>query len=150
MNVISAEAEVLIECEPEIVFAYFADLRNEPKWNRGHVKDVTMTSSEPIGLGTTFEGKHSSFGKATWRLAEYDPPQHIVVDGLVGNAPYRYVGNLERLGRATMFRGRIEWEPHGVWRKLGSLLPFILKVQTKRSFRHLRDAINQITEVKKE
>ena len=144
MNVISAEVEVLIEWEPEIVFAYFADLRNEPKWNRGHVKDVTMTSSEPIGLGTTFEGKHSSFGKATWRLAEYDPPLRIVVDGLVGRAPYRYVGNLERQDGATMFRGRIEWEPYGAWRALGPLLPFILKFQAKHSFKRLRDALHRV------
>jgi len=65
MKPIVAEAEVLIECMPDSVFAYFADLRNEPEWNQGHVEAVVMTSPEPIGPGTTFEGRHSAFGKAT-------------------------------------------------------------------------------------
>jgi hypothetical protein len=141
MNIISAESEIRIEREPEVVFAYFADLRNEPEWNRGHVRNIIMTSSEPIGLGTTFEGKHRGFGNATWRLAEYDPPSHILIDGITGGAPYRYVGNLERDGKATIFRGYIEWAPRGVWRAFGLLLPSILKFQAKRSFKNLRDAL---------
>jgi hypothetical protein len=141
MNIISAKSEIRIEREPEVVFAYFADLRNEPEWNRGHVRNVIMTSSEPIGLGTTFEGEHHGFGKATWRLAEYDPPRHIIIEGLTGTAPYRYVGDFERKGNATMFRGCIEWEPRGAWCAFGLLLPLILKFQAKRSFQHLRDAL---------
>jgi hypothetical protein len=141
---LSAEAEVRVAREPEVVFAYFADLRNEPEWNRGHVRDVVITSPEPIGLGTTFEGKHPGFGNAIWRIEEYNPPRHIVIAGLVGTAPYRYVGDLERQGRATIFRGRIEWEPRGAWRALSPVLALMLKVQAKRSFRHLRDAVQQV------
>ena len=143
MNIISAESEIRIDREPEVIFAYFADLRNEPEWNRGHVQNVIMTPSEPIGLGTTFEGKHHGFGVATWRLTEYNPPRHIIINGVTGGAPYRYVGNLEREGNATIFRGCIEWEPRGVWRAFGLLLPLILKFQAKRSFENLRDVLQR-------
>ena len=141
MKIISAESEIRIDRELDMVFAYFADLRNEPSWNRGHVRQVIMTSSEPIGPGTTFEGQHHGFGTTTWRITEYDPPSHILIDGVMGGAPYRYVGNLERDGNATIFHGCIEWEPHGMLRAFVLLLPLMLKFQTKRSFRNLRDTL---------
>lgn len=138
---ISAETEIQIDRKPELVFAYFADLRHEPEWNKGHVKNVIMTSPDPIGLGTTFEGEHAGFGKATWRIAEYDPPSHVVIDGLVGGAPYRYIGDLKQQGDSTLFRGRIEWEPQGAWRLLGPIWSLILKLQARKSFMNLHKAL---------
>ena len=76
---VEAEHETRITRSPEAVFDFFADLRNEPKWNHGHVRDVQMTSAPPIGQGTTFEGKHPGFGTATWKLVEYVRPRHLVI-----------------------------------------------------------------------
>jgi len=70
-----------------------------------------MTSPPPIGQGSTFEGKHPGFGVATWTLVEYDRPRHVVIEGLAGKAPYRYVGDLQRINDETLFRGRVEWDP---------------------------------------
>lgn len=140
---VSAVADVEINREPEVVFGYFADLRNEPEWNRGHVRNVTMTSPGPVGLGSTFEGDHFALGKATWRLTEYDWPRHLVVEGRVGSGTYRYAGDLLRQDGATIFRGHIEWEPQGLWRMLGPVLHVLLSIQTKRSFRRLRERLNR-------
>jgi hypothetical protein len=142
-RLVSVATEVVIARAPEIVFAYFADLRNEPQWNHGHVRNVTKTSPGPIGLGTTFEGDHPGFGKATWRLREHDAPKHILIEGEVGGAPYRYIGDLERIEGGTLLRGRIEWEPRGLWRALGPLLPAVLRIQARRSFGNLRTAIER-------
>jgi len=100
-----------------------------------------MTSESPITQGTTFEGKHPGFGDATWRLVEYDRPNHLVIEGLVGTAPYRYVGDLTTVNGAAVFRGRVEWEPRGIWRALGPLLHPLLKARARRSFRNLRLAL---------
>ena len=142
--VIAAEHETHIAREPEAVFDYFADLRNEPEWNHGHVRAVRMTSSPPIGQGTTFEGKHPGFGDATWHLVEYDRPHHLVIEGFVGTAPYRYVGDFRPTDGGTLFRGRVEWDPRGVWRSLGPLLLPLLKLRTRRSFRNLRVALERL------
>jgi len=90
--VVKSEHETRIARSPEAAFDFFADLRNEPEWNHAHVHDVRMTSPPPIGQGTTFEGRHPGFGTATWQLVEYDRPRHLVIEGFVGKAPYRYVG----------------------------------------------------------
>jgi hypothetical protein len=140
---ISATTEIFIKRDPDFVFAYFADLRNEPEWNRGHVRDVVKTSRGPIGLGTTFEGIHPGIGRATWRLSRYEPPAHVVIDGAVGGDPYRYIGDLEPREGGTRFRGRVEWVPSGLWSVLGPLLSVVLSAQTRRSFRNLGSAVER-------
>jgi hypothetical protein len=142
--VIVAEHETRIAREPEVVFDYFADLRNEPEWNHRHVREVRMTSPPPVGLGTTFEGEHLRFSTATWRLVEYDRPRHLVIEGLAGEAPYRYVGDLRPVAGGTLFRGRIEWDARGAWRAFGPLLRPLLKARARRSFRNLKIALEAL------
>lgn len=137
----AAQVRVCIDRPREFVFAYFADLRNEPVWNRGHVQDVVMTSTGAVGLGSTFEGRQPGFGKATWRITAFEPPKHIAIEGLSGSAPYRYIGDLEPHGASTISKGRIEWEPSGPWLLMGPALSWILKLQAVRSFRRLRFAL---------
>ena len=140
---VEAEHETRIARSPETVFDFFADLRNQPQWNHGHVRDVKMTSAPPIGRGTTFEGKHPGFGSATWRLVEYDRPWHLVIEGFAGTAPYRYVGDFEAVAGGTVFRGRVKWEPRGIWRALGPLLHPLLGYRARRSFENLRLALEK-------
>ena len=142
-GVVASGHEIRIAASPDAAFDFFADLRNEPKWNQGHVRDVRMTSAPPIGRGTTFEGMHPGFGTATWRLLEYERPRHLVIDGFAGSAPYRYVGDFEPVDGGTLFRGRVEWEPRGIWRALGPLLHPLLKLRVRRSFENLRTALEK-------
>jgi hypothetical protein len=140
---ISAAHTTIIERSPEDVFDYFADLRNEPAWNRGHVQNVVLTSAGPVGLGSSFEGDHPGFGKATWRITEYDRPRHVVIEGLAGKSPYRYVGDFEPHDAGTLFTGRTELDPGGWTAALGALMGPVLKVQSRRSFGHLRSALER-------
>jgi hypothetical protein len=145
LAVVKSEHETRIARSPEAAFDFFADLRNEPEWNHAHVHDVRMTSLPPIGQGTTFEGRHPGFGTATWQLVEYDRPRHLVIEGFVGKAPYRYVGDFDSLDGETLFRGRVEWSPRGIWRALGPLLHPLLKLRVRRSFENLRFALEKGT-----
>jgi hypothetical protein len=115
-------------------------LRNEAVWNRGHVRDMVMTSPPPIGRGTTFEGTHIGFGRATWELVEYERPRHLVVRGLVGRGTYSYEADLEPATGGCELRGRIVWRPVGIVAFFGPLLRPLLCFQAWRSFRHLRRA----------
>jgi len=143
LEVVEAEHETRIARSPEAVFDFFADLRNEPKWNHGQVRDVRMTSAPPIGQGTTFEGRHPGFGTATWRLVQYERPRRLAIEGFVGKSPYRYVGDFESVDGGTLFRGRVEWDPRGIWRALGPLLHPLLRFRARRSFDNLRVALEK-------
>ena len=138
---VSVRNVVRIHCDPATVFDYFADLRNETVWNRGHVRDIVMTSAPPIGLGTTFEGRHIGFGRATWRLREYDRPRHLVIEGAVGRGSYAYVCDVSATAEGCELRGRVDWSPAGFVALLGPLLRPLLQLQAWRSFRNLRHAL---------
>ena len=77
-DVVTAHVRVFVARDPEVVFDYFADLRNEPQYN-AQVSEITKSSPGPIGQDTTFEGVHSGFGRVTWRLSEFTRPRHVVI-----------------------------------------------------------------------
>lgn len=135
---IRAHHEITIHRPPDQVFWYFADLRNEPKWNHGHVHDVVMTSPDPIGLGTTFEGDHPGLGMATWRIVDFVPISRIAIEGEVGSGTYRYIGQFIPHKGGTRFLGTVDWQPGSPLRLLAPLLWLILKLQVRRSFNNLR------------
>lgn len=140
-HVVSVDTAVLIRRDPATVFRYFADLRNEPHWNRGHVRDVRLVSPEPVQRGSLFEGRHPGMGLATWRLVEYESATRLAIEGTVGGAPYRFLALFTPQDSGTRLRGHIEWEPRGAWRLLGPLLPLLLRIQARRSFRNLRTVL---------
>jgi uncharacterized protein YndB with AHSA1/START domain len=135
---IRARHEITIRRPPDQVFRYFADLRNEPEWNRGHVRNVVMTTPDPIGLGTTFVGDHPGFGRATWRIVDFVPSSRIALEGKVGSGTYRYVGEIFPQNGGALFVGTVIWQPGSPLKLLAPLLSLILKLQARRSFNNLR------------
>ena len=130
---LTAGVRVFIPRSPEAVFDFFADLRNEPRYN-GQVSDIRKTSVGPIGLGTTFEGSHVGLGQVSWRLAEYERPRRVVIEGGVGQGSYRWTSDLSAAAGGTWLQGTMEWQPPRGWRMFRRLLEAILQVNARRSF----------------
>jgi hypothetical protein len=141
-RLVTAEVRVYVAREQDAVFDYFADLRNEPRYN-GQVAGITKTSPGPIGADTTFEGSHRGFGRVTWRLSEYERPRHVVIEGLVGQGVYRWTSDFEAAEGGTWMTGRMEWEPPARWRLFRRLLALILKWNARRSFRRFAHVLEQ-------
>lgn len=137
---VTARVRVFIARAPEVVFDYFADLRNEPQYNR-QVGAITKTSPGPIGPNTTFEGTHAGFGQVTWRLAEYERPSHVVVEGIVGQGAYRWTSDFEAGDGGTWMTGRMEWQPPPRWRLFRPVLTVVLQWNARRSFRHMAEVL---------
>lgn len=138
----SASVRLLIPQSPEVVFEYFVDLRNEPEYN-GQVRDIVKTTPGPVGADTTFEGTHLGFGRVTWRLAEYDAPRHVLIEGAVGRGTYRWVSDLEPTSGGTWFTGRMEWEPPPALRHFRAILALMLWWNARRSFRRMAAALER-------
>jgi hypothetical protein len=139
-RLVTAEVRVFIAREPDPVFDFFADLRNEPQYN-GQVAGVVKTSPGPIGPNTTFEGSHRGFGRVTWRLSEYERPRHVVIEGVVGRGVYRWTGDFESAEGGTSMTGRMEWLPPARWRPFRRMLAAILRWNARRSFRRFAEAL---------
>jgi hypothetical protein len=139
---VTAQVRTFIARSPEVVFDYFADLRNEPQYNR-QVHGITKTSPGPIARDTRFEGAHSGFGRVTWHLAEYERPEHVVIEGHVGHGAYRWTGDFVAAPRGTWMTGRMEWQPPHRWRLLRPLLRAVLQWNAGRSFRKMAQVLEK-------
>ena len=139
---VTADVRVFIGREQAEVFDFFADLRNEPQYN-GQVSAIVKTSPGPIGGDTTFEGEHRGFGRVTWRLAEYDRPTHVVIEGLVGQGVYRWTSDFAPAEGGTWMTGRMMWQPPTRWRPVRPLLGAILGWNARRSFRRFAHVLQE-------
>jgi hypothetical protein len=137
---VSADVRILVARRPEIVFDYFADLRNEPQYNR-QVRGIKKTSPGPITRGSTFEGIHRGFGRVTWRLSEYERPTLIVIEGRIGSGLYRWVCTFAAISEGTCMVGRMEWQPLRSWRIFHLLLAAILGWNARRTFRRMAEVL---------
>ncbi|HET9084229.1 MAG TPA: SRPBCC family protein [Candidatus Limnocylindrales bacterium] len=133
---VSARVRIFVRRTPEVVFDFFADLRNEPQYN-SQVSAIRKTSGGPIGRNTSFEGSHRGFGRVSWRLAEYDRPRHLVIEGCVGTGEYRWTSDFEPAEGGTWMAGRMEWLPPPRWRPFRRLLGVVLQINARRSFRRM-------------
>lgn len=142
---VTAGVRVFIPRPADVAFDYFADLRNEPEYNP-QVSGITLTSPEPVGPGSTFTGTHRGFGPVSWRLAEYDRPQHLAIEGHVGRGAYRWTSDFEPDQDGTWMQGRMEWSPPPAWRPLRPLLSVILQLNARRSFRRMAEVLARLGE----
>jgi hypothetical protein len=139
-----ATVRVFIRRPAETVFDYFADLRNEPQYNP-EVSRIAKTSPGPIRRHTTFEGSHLGLGRVTWRLAEYERPRHLAIDGRVGTGTYRWTSDFEPAAGGTSMIGRMEWNVPRSWRLLRPLLAAALGWNARRSFRRMAQIVEDRT-----
>ena len=130
---ITARVRTFIARDRDAVFDYFVDLRNEPEYN-GQVSGIRKSSDGPIGQGTLFEGAHRGLGRVTWRVAEYERPRHVAIEGGVGQGAYRWTSDFEPADGGTWMTGRMEWQPTRPWRLLRPLLRIVLQLNARRSF----------------
>ena len=139
---VTARVRLFIPRDREDVFDYFADLRNEPEYN-GQVSGSRKTSPGPIGQDTTFEGAHRGLGRVSWRLTQFERPQHVVIEGGVGAGAYRWTSDFESVEGGTWMTGSMGWQPPPRWRLLRPLLALILQMNASRSFRRMAKVMQQ-------
>lgn len=69
------------------VFAFMADVRNDPRWSK-QIEEVTITSPEPFGVGSTYHERVRVLGVkrlGNYTVTEYSPPSRVLVTGKIGS-----------------------------------------------------------------
>lgn len=139
---VTARVRVYVPREPGAVFDYFADLRNEPKYN-GQVSGIRKTSPGPVALDTTFEGFHRGFGHVSWRVSEFERPKHVAIEGGVGRGSYRWTSDFEPANGGTWMIGSMEWLPTPLWRHFRPLLEIALRFNARRTFGRMAKVLGE-------
>jgi Polyketide cyclase / dehydrase and lipid transport len=127
----------------EAVFGYCSDLRTEADWNPV-AKTISLTSGEPIGVGSRFVGTWSGLGRSTLAVVAFTPPSSWTTETTEATLPFRLIGTVvastATSSRLTM---RIELLPTGAMVILAPVLRILMQRTAKANMTRIRDAAEQ-------
>ncbi len=126
--------------EPEDVFDFLADLRNERSWNP-RVVAIDKASPGPIGQGTTFLGRYRALGPLETQLTEYDRPHRLAFRSHGPRMVIAGAFSLERVRDGTEVELTAVFDPQGPLRLLSPLLALLMGRQNKAAARRLTGAL---------
>ena len=67
-------SSIIVSRSPDDVWAFLADLRNAPKWDRS-VARATLTSDGPVGIGSIVETTSPGGKRQSFRIMAFEPPR---------------------------------------------------------------------------
>lgn len=109
------EIATTIDRPLEDVWAFLENFDRFPEWNPG-LTEAHMTSSKPVGVGTTVVFRGKFLGRTfelTQEYAEYVPNQRFVVKTAAGPFHLELESALERGPDGTKLTNRYRGESHG-------------------------------------
>ena len=121
---VSADASVSIGRPAADVFAFVADVRNDPRWHTD-VLGAELQGAEPIGQGSTFAitikpAMGETGGTVTVR--EFDPPRRVVFDVRMGKLqPTTTFTVVDEAGGSRITR-HIDMTPSGLMRLMAPMM----------------------------
>jgi uncharacterized protein YndB with AHSA1/START domain len=138
----SAES-VTIDRPAAEVFAYVADLRNEPRW---HVDIATVSSdTDPVPVvGKTYPLKFKPFlGKTdgTFTALEVEPGARVVYRADFAGLQPRITYTVEPAGTGSRFTRAVQMRPTGVKILMTPMMTFMVPRRNKTFVQNLKRAL---------
>jgi hypothetical protein len=128
----------------EEVFDFLADIRNEKTWNPRLIQ-VEKTSSEPIGAGTTFQGRYQGLGVLTTRLTEFERPSRLSFHSIGSRMAITGTFLLDTTAGGTQVDLLAELQPRGLFRLMAFLMQPLIQAQNLEAGRRLKQALKQVS-----
>jgi carbon monoxide dehydrogenase subunit G len=122
------------------VFDYLSDSRNEPSWLPG-AESVELTSSEPVGLGSTFVGRYARAGRVELELAEFERPRRVTFRARSRIVDFDDAVELREQDDRTIVEARMTAKPNGVMRLFAPMMARTMQKQFSENWDHLRRAL---------
>jgi len=129
---ITTEGSVSLDRPAAEVFAFIADVRNDPRWHTD-VLEARLLEGTAVDKGSTFEIKTKpvmGISGARVTVSEYDPPSRIVFDVRMGKLEPTTTFTVIPSGKGCRVTRRIDMEPQGVMRLM---VPFMGGMMRKRN-----------------
>jgi len=122
----------------DVVFDYLADMRNEPKWLPG-ASDVRLTSAEPVGPGSTFEGTYARAGTVTCAIADYERPQRLTIHGDAKGMSFDDAVTLAPTdGGGTRLTAVMRTQPKGLFKLFAPMMGRVIDKQFQSNWDRLK------------
>lgn len=139
------EASITVNRPIEEVFTFTADVNNAAKWQSGIIEAV-RTSSDPVGVGTTYRFKQQVVGQkmdTTGTLTAYDPPNRWAWKATSGPFPMSGATACEAVGDGTRVTVSIDAEPGGFFKLAEGLLTKQVQSQTENDLKKLKEIMEK-------
>ena len=145
-------ATLLVQKDPQTVFAYIADLRLDKNW-RKEIKETVYTNPGPalgnMAIEESYLSKKVPAYKAALQCITYTPGKSIVYQSLPENA--FYLQNTRRVeeisGQATKITYKLTFDVALVKYAIGFTLPnFLIKFYTQKTMRVYLQKLKHILE----
>jgi hypothetical protein len=128
-----AELSVVIDRDPEDVFAFVADPANNPKW-RAYVVESGWLDEGPMRIGRRGYQTSRILGRQMTveaEIVEWDPPRYVCWQAVQGGATVRSWVGVEPKGSGCIVTGGAEGALNG---PIGRLLtPLAVRMMTRQA-----------------
>ena len=138
---IEVTAEVTIDRPPPDVFAYLADMENNPTWQRG-MQACTWTSEPPLRLGSTYDQTARFLGKdivSSFEVTEFEPGERIRIVTTGGSMPIDVTRTVADDGAGgAIVRAVVRGDSSGIFRIAAPLMKFMVGASVRADYKRLK------------
>jgi uncharacterized membrane protein len=137
------ENTVVIRRPIEEVFACVSDLQNSPKWQKGLVEALPI-STGPLGVGAQYTGVRKFMGRrveSVIQFTTYEPNKKIVFKSISGSMPMETSFRFESTVEGTRLTTIIELQPAGFMSLAEPLIASGLRREMDANFGDLKDLL---------
>lgn len=126
------------------VFAYIADMANNPDWQQGQER-CTWTSEPPVRVGSTYDQEARFLGRtirSSFEVTEFEPGHRIRIVSTGGTMPIDVTRTVEPRGDdRCLVRAEITGRPPAAMRLLGPLLDRLVERSVRGDYARLRERL---------
>lgn len=134
-------ASIEIDRPTDEVFAYLADMSNNPSWQKGQ-QECVWTSEPPTRLGSTYDQSARFLGKeirSSFEVVEYEPGSLIRITSTSGTMPIDVTREVKSLpDGGSVVSATVVGEPPGLMRLLGPLLDRMVQASVRKDYERLK------------
>ncbi|MEM9651908.1 MAG: SRPBCC family protein [Actinomycetota bacterium] len=143
-------ASVEIARPPAEVFAYLADMANNPVWQRGQ-QWCEWTSEPPLDVGSTYDQVASFLGRtitSSFEVVEFEPGSRIRIKTTGGTMPIDVTREVAPAGDDTssLVSAVVRGEPAGLLGVLTNIAAPLMRMMVRNSVRGDYQRLKEILE----
>lgn len=141
---VTASADVAVPADA--LFAFVADMSNNPRWQRGQVA-CTWTSPPPIGVGSTYDQHARFLGRdlvSSFEVLEFEPERRIRIRTVGSGMVMDITREVEPLDDdRSRVRATIRGGPTGVARLLDPLTRRMVQRSVRGDYARLAELLGR-------
>lgn len=141
---------VEINRPPSEVFAYLADMANNPVWQRGQ-QWCAWTSDPPLDVGSTYDQVASFLGRtitSSFEVVEFEPGRRIRVKTIGGTMPIDVTRTVTPAvnGSGSLVSAIVRGEPAGALGVMTNIAAPLMRILVRNSVRGDYQRLKEILE----